>query len=199
MSNQYFEKDPKVASRPRTLNLRFGNVTAELRSDSGVFSAEDIDQGTAILLQKAPVPPRTGHLLDLGCGYGPIAIALALRSPAATVWAVDINERALELTRTNAELNRLTNINVVRPGEVPNEQRFDAIYSNPPIRIGKSALHELLSRWLSRLSDDGKAWLVVQRYLGSDSLVKWMIGEGFSASRLSSTSGYRIIEVGRPR
>ncbi|MDQ6790907.1 MAG: methyltransferase [Candidatus Dormibacteraeota bacterium] len=166
-----------------------------LQTDSGVFSAERLDAGTRVLLAEAPPPPAQGELLDLGCGYGPIALALASWAPKARVWAVDVNERALELTRLNAEKAGLNNVIVCRPEEVAADLRFAAIYSNPPIRVGKAALHEVLLSWLPRLDEGDGAYLVVQSHLGSDSLARWLAGEGFRVRRLASKNAYRVLEV----
>jgi 16S rRNA (guanine1207-N2)-methyltransferase len=167
----------------------------DLITDRGVFSAGEVDAGTRILLRSAPAPPAEGDLLDLGCGYGPIAIALAVRSPGAVVWAVDVNERALTLTAENVAAAGLDNVRAVGPDDVPSSIRFNAIYSNPPIRIGKQPLHELLSAWLARLASSGAAWLVVQRNLGSDSLARWLADEGFGVDRIAAERGYRLLEV----
>lgn len=163
-----------------------------MRTARGVFSSSRLDPGTAVLLQRAPRPPASGELLDLGCGYGPIACVLGERSPGARVWAVDPNERARELTRVNAEAWGLRNVVVADP---PADVRFAAIYSNPPIRVGKDVLHDLLTSWLSRLADDGAAYLVVQRNLGADSLQRWLETQGYGSARLASAKGYRILEV----
>lgn len=157
-----------------------------------MFSSNRLDPGTAVLLQRAPRPPATGTLLDLGCGYGPIACVLAQRAPEAEVWAVDSNARARELARDNADTWGLDNVHVDNP---PPHVRFDAIYSNPPIRIGKPALHALLATWLARLRPCGAAYLVVQRNLGADSLQRWLVEQGYGCDRLSSAKGYRILEV----
>ena len=192
----YFEARPASRPRPRSLRVRLGDLEVELATDSGVFSAQRLDPGTAVLLEHLePVPE--GDLLDLGCGYGPLALALARRRPDATVWAVDVNERALELTRSNAGTLGLANIRVARPDEVPGAVRFGGIYSNPPIRIGKAALHQLLVDWLDRLLPAGRARLVVQKHLGSDSLARWLAEQSFPTTRLTSVGGYRILEVGR--
>ena len=161
-----------------------------------MFSAGQIDTGTRVLLQEAPLPPDGGRLLDLGCGTGVIAITLARRAPASDVWAVDVNERALALTAENAQSAGVAGrVHCQRPGEVDPDGRFDAIYSNPPIRIGKAALHELLALWLARLAADGNAYLVVQKHLGADSLAKWMGESGWRVSRLASHAGYRILVI----
>lgn len=148
------------------------------------------------MIENADVP--TGAtLLDLGCGGGAIAVALAMLRPDAVVWAVDVNERALEVTRASVALNRLTNVRVALPSEVPSEVKFDAIWSNPPIRVGKEALHQLLNEWLPRLAPGAAADLVVHKNLGSDSLAKWLVGEGYTVARHTSKQGYRILHVTR--
>jgi 16S rRNA (guanine1207-N2)-methyltransferase len=196
-SGHYFDSRPAVASRPSTAELVLPDLHLTLRTDRGVFGYAGIDPGTKYLLLEAPRPLRrvTGDLLDLGCGYGPIALALARRSPTATVWAVDVNERARELCVANAVRAGITNVRVVAPDEVPASVTLDGIWSNPPIRIGKRALHDILDLWLPRLRADGHAWLVVQKHLGSDSLARWLNGQGFPTARLGSRAGYRILRV----
>jgi 16S rRNA G1207 methylase RsmC len=168
-----------------------------MESSTGVFSSGRLDLGTALLLRKAPLPgpDTTGALLDLGCGYGPIAVTLALAAPRATVHAVDVNRRALDLCRTNAASAGATNVVVADPTQVPDDVRFTQIWSNPPIRIGKPELHTLLATWLPRLAGGGTAWLVVARNLGADSLQEWLTAGGWPAHRHASGKGYRILRV----
>ncbi|HEV2034105.1 MAG TPA: methyltransferase [Candidatus Dormibacteraeota bacterium] len=191
----YFDPAPVVESKPRTVHLHVGEFAIELQADRGVFGSRGIDLGTLALLREAPPPPPEGDLLDLGCGYGPIAIAIAWHAPGARVWAVDVNERALQLTRTNAGAAKTPNVTACLPDEVPDELRFSAIYSNPPVRVGKGPLHELLQRWLPRLETGASAYLVVQRNLGADSLATWLGTQGHLVHRLKSKKGYRILEV----
>ena len=191
----YFEARPAVASKPRSVRLRIGEIQLDLLTDRGVFGSRGVDLGTLTLLKEAPAPPLTGEILDLGAGYGPIAIALARQAPNARVWAIDVNERALELARANAQTNQVANVVVADPDGVPPETTFDAIYSNPPVRVGKHPLHDLLMRWLARLKPGGSAYLVVQRNLGSDSLGAWLQSQGYKVSRLKSKKGYRILQV----
>jgi 16S rRNA (guanine1207-N2)-methyltransferase len=193
--SHYFDRRPAVASQRRQVALTLPDLDLTLATDRGVFSGDRIDPGTKYLLMEAPPPPATGDLLDLGCGYGPIAVTLARRAPEAQVWAVDVNERALELVRENAEAAGLTNVRAALPDEVPDGVTFAAIWSNPPVRIGKAALHELLLRWLARLDGDGVALLVVQKHLGSDSLARWMGEQGYRVERLGSRMAYRLLEV----
>jgi 16S rRNA (guanine1207-N2)-methyltransferase len=168
--SHYFDEHPSVASDLTVVDVALPDVAFTLATDRGVFSHGHVDTGTLLLLQQAPPPPATGHLLDLGCGAGPIALTLAKRSPSATVWAVDVNDRARALTAENAARNGLVNVRAVAPDDVPDAVELAAIWSNPPIRIGKRALHELLLTWLGRLAPDGEAVLVVQKHLGADSL-----------------------------
>ena len=171
------------------------DVYLELATDAGVFSPGRLDPGTRLLLEESPAPPASGDLLDLGCGYGPIACVLAARSPGATVWAVDVNERALELCARNARAAGLENVRCVTPDDASVPGRLTAIWSNPPVRIGKDALHALLAEWLGRLSPDGSAYLVVGRNLGADSLHRWLAGQGWPVTRLAARSGYRLLQV----
>jgi 16S rRNA (guanine1207-N2)-methyltransferase len=194
-AGQYFDPDPSSPSKPRTVDLHLPDVNLRLTTDSGVFAADGVDPGTKHLLLDAAVSPEGGTLLDLGCGYGAIALTLARRAPSATVWATDVNTRALRLCEANAVANGITNVRVAEPAAVPVDVAFDEIWSNPPIRIGKSALHELLSTWLPRLVPGGVAWLVVQKHLGSDSLARWLQDAGWPTERVSSRGGYRVLKV----
>jgi len=192
----YFDERPGVDSDRRSVDVALPDIAFTMLTDRGVFSHGHLDTGTALLLREASTPATTGDLLDLGCGSGAIAMTLALRSPAATVWAVDPNERARLLTSENARRNDISNIRVCAPGDVPTEIRFATIWSNPPIRIGKPALHGLLDEWLGRLDDDGgDATLVVQRHLGADSLQRWLTDHGFPTERLASRGGFRILRA----
>lgn len=195
VGDHYFSSTPSVASRPGSVRLHTAGVDLELATDTGVFSQGRIDRGTKVLLDAAPMPPVRGPLLDVGCGYGPIALTLASRRRRLPVWAVDLNERALGLTRDNATAAGLGNVTACHPDEVPADLAFAGIYSNPPIRSGKPALHGLLLRWLPRLMPGGRAYLVVAKNLGSDSLQQWLEDQGFPTTRLTSEKGYRVLEV----
>lgn len=198
-SGQYFEAQPAAAASPRTIAVNIAGMRLSFETDSGVFSPDRLDAGTRLLLLEAP--PLTAderRVLDLGCGWGPVACVAGLRSPAAEVLAIDVNERALRLAERNAAANGALNVRVCRLEEVDADLRFDRILCNPPIRVGKPALHELLGTWLDRLVPGGRAHLVVHRHLGSDSLARWLAERGHGVDRLVSRSGYRILEV-RPR
>jgi 16S rRNA (guanine1207-N2)-methyltransferase len=192
-SDHYFSPAPAAASAPRDIRVVVDGHAMHLTTDRGVFSGDHLDPGTAVLLSRAPAPPATGTLLDIGCGYGVIACSLARRAPGATVVAVDVNARALELTRANAQRLGLSNVVVEHPDGVGPDLTFAAIYSNPPIHVGKPLLHALLLRWLPRLEPDGRAYLVVHRHLGSDSLQRWLDSIGFPCERMASVRGYRVL------
>ena len=205
MSEHYFSPRPGAPHRPGLVRVVLPDVYLELATDAGVFSPGRLDPGTRLLLDCSPAPPSSGDLLDLGCGYGPIACVLAKRSPGATVWAVDVNERALELCARNAAAAGLSNVRCVLPGDPSVPPRLAGIWSNPPVRIGKAALHDLLSAWLARLSDDGlsgarlsdggQAWLVAGRNLGADSLHRWLAEQGWTVTRRAARTGYRLLQV----
>jgi 16S rRNA G1207 methylase RsmC len=198
----YFNAEPGTPDVRRPLAVVLDGRAVTLRTSSGIFSPDGIDKGTAVLLAEVPDPAPEGHLLDIGCGWGPIALTMALRSPGATVHAVDVNTRSLSLTRENAELLGLGNVAAELPGDVDPGVRFATIWSNPPIRIGKAALHELLLTWLPRLEIGGQAWLVVQKNLGSDSLARWLaeqLGDAYDVARPATSKGFRVLLVTRSR
>lgn len=195
-SDHYFAQQPSSPSVPTTHEVQVRKLQFVLAGDRGVFNQGELDWGTRVLIENADVPDGE-VFLDLGCGGGAIAVALAMLRPTATVWAVDVNERALDVARRTVTLNKLRNIHVVSPQEVPSDLRFDGIWSNPPIRIGKAALHALLLEWLGRLTPQGCADLVAHKNLGSDSLAKWLTTQGFNVDRARSKQGYRILHITR--
>jgi 16S rRNA G1207 methylase RsmC len=196
----YFSATPGGTMVPRTITVQLAGRCLDVTTSNGIFSPERVDAGTQVLLGNVPPPPPGGDLLDLGCGWGPIALTLAMESPHATVWAVDVNQRALDLVRRNADALGLYNINVVAPDDVPADVEFMAIWSNPPIRVGKNELHAMMLAWLPRLEPGTDAWLVVQRNLGSDSLHRWLQAElppDFAVSRAATNKGYRVLRARR--
>jgi 16S rRNA (guanine1207-N2)-methyltransferase len=194
--DHYFTAAPASADERRRMPVRLAGRTVEVEVAPGIFSPGGLDKGTAVLLDEAPAPPVTGTFLDLGCGWGPLALTLGLLSPRATVLALDVNERAVDLTRRNAATLGLDGVHASTADGIPDAVRFDLIWSNPPIRVGKAALHTLLATWLPRLAPDGVAHLVVQRNLGSDSLQRWVEAElRMPCTRLASSKGFRVLEV----
>jgi 16S rRNA (guanine1207-N2)-methyltransferase len=199
-SAHYFSASPAGPFTRKPLTVELAGETRNLQTSAGIFSPEGIDKGTAVLLADVPAPAPQGNLLDIGCGWGPIALTMALRAPHARVYAVDVNERCIALTNGNAALLGLDNVTASSPEAVDPDLRFDTIWSNPPIRIGKAELHELLRRWLPRLETGATAWLVVQKNLGADSLQRWLaddLGDGWRVERAASAKGFRVLAVTR--
>lgn len=196
----YFSEEPQANNRAQSIEFSVLGESFSLQAPSGTFSTQRLDPGTAVLLSHLEQSQRHGNLLDLGCGWGAIATTLAKFSPAATVWALDVNQRSLAATVSNASALGLGNVRAVTAEQIPLDTEFTEIWSNPPIRIGKAALHQLLLTWLPRLAPGGRALLVVQKHLGADSLLRWLIEQlpQFQVERLDSKKGYRIISINRP-
>ena len=196
----YFAAEPDGPMRRRQLEVQLAGRRVTVVTAPGVFCPDRLDLGTSVLLRHVPPPPQTGALLDLGCGWGPIALTQGMLAPAAQVWGVDVNRRALQLLTENAALLRLPNVTAVLPPDLPAGTTFSTIWSNPPVRIGKPALHELLLAWLPRLRPGGTAYLVIQRHLGSDSLQTWLSRAlpDMEVTRAASSKGFRVLAVTRP-
>lgn len=193
----YFTADPSVPFRREPVEVSVWGVDLRLDTGSGVFARGRLDSGTAVLFRETE-PPASGRVLDLGCGYGVIGLAAALASPEVSVTAVDVNERAVLLARENAAALGVTARYVATvPADVDPAATYDEIWSNPPIRIGKAALHELLLAWLPRLAPGGRAVMVVGKNLGADSLQRWLGEQGWPTTRLASAKGFRVLETRR--
>ena len=196
--DHYFSQEPSSPLKPKTIQIPVAGEIVDVTTASGTFSPAQLDFGTEVLIEQMDLAPVSGNLLDLGCGWGPIALNLAKLRPNTKVWAVDVNTRSVELTEANAKGLGISNITTLLPEQVPTDLRFSGIWSNPPIRIGKKELHELLLLWLPRLETGGEAYLVVQKNLGSDSLQKWLTEElasDFEVSRYTSIKTYRVLKI----
>lgn len=193
----YFSNEPTGDFKPKTIEVTLADRRVKVQTAGSIFSPDHVDTGTKVLLSKLELAPEDGDILDIGCGWGPISLALAISRPNATIWAVDVNQRAVELTRKNAASLGLTNVKAMLVDEVPAGLTFDAIWSNPPIRVGKEVLHEILKVWLNRMKTGAFAYLVVQKNLGSDSLLKWLQDtfNNFESTRLSTDKQFRVLEV----
>ncbi|HEX7739093.1 MAG TPA: methyltransferase [Marmoricola sp.] len=193
----YFTADPSVPFQRVPVRVDVWGHWLEMTTGSGVFARGRLDIGTSVLLRALPPPTEARRVLDLGCGYGVIGLAIAIACPDTVVTAVDVNERALLLANENAEaLGVADRFSAMLPDEVPADASYDALWSNPPIRIGKDALHDLLLRWLPRLDEDGTATMVVGKNLGADSLAEWLGESGYPTTKLSSAKGFRVLQTG---
>jgi 16S rRNA (guanine1207-N2)-methyltransferase len=196
--DHYFSADPSVPFRREPVTFSAWGQSLSLDSGSGVFARGRLDAGTAVLFRETSPPPG-GRILDLGCGYGAIGLAIARAVPGATVTGVDVNERAVLLANENAtSLGVAGQFRALTPASVAADAAYDELWSNPPIRIGKAALHELLLTWLARLVPGGRAVMVVGKNLGGDSLQRWLGQQGWPTSRVGSAKGFRVLETLRP-
>jgi 16S rRNA (guanine1207-N2)-methyltransferase len=197
--DHYFSNEPTGEIKTKTISVNLAGREVTVLTSGSMFSPDHVDTGTKVLLENFELAPDDGNILDVGCGWGPITLALAIARPEATIWAIDVNKRALELTRRNAEALGLNNVRTSLPEDVPAEIAFNGIWSNPPIRVGKEVLHEILQTWLPRLVVGGDAYLVVQKHLGADSLLKWLqeTMPSFESSRLETAKTFRVFQVTR--
>ena len=199
-TQHYFSAQPAGEFTSREIQVRLAHQDFTVETAGGIFSPEHIDAGTEALLYSVPEPAQSGNLLDIGCGWGPLALTMALEAPEAQVYAVDVNERAVELTRRNAARLGLTNLTASTADALDHSLTFSTIWSNPPIRVGKDELHAIMRTWMPRLAPGGEAYLVVAKHLGADSFEKWL-GTEFAGthtiSREDTRKGFRIIKAVR--
>ena len=194
--DHYFSADPSVPFKRAPLVAEVWGARLALVSGSGVFAQGRVDIGTAILFRETDPPSGPGTVLDLGCGFGVIGLAIASVVAGAVVTAVDVNERAVLLANENAAALGVTDRFIaLSPEAVDPAATYDEIWSNPPIRIGKEALHELLLRWLPHLAPGGRAVMVVGKNLGADSLQRWLGEQGWPTTRIASAKGFRVLET----
>jgi 16S rRNA (guanine1207-N2)-methyltransferase len=194
----YFTADPSAPFRRSPVRASVWGHDLSLTSGSGVFAQGRLDIGTAVLFRETS-PPAAGRVLDLGCGYGVIGLAIASVVPGSRVTGVDVNERAVLLANENAAaLGVADRYTACPPDGVPADATYDEIWSNPPIRIGKAALHSLLLTWFARRVPGGRAVMVVGKNLGADSLQRWLGEQGYPTSRVASAKGFRVLEALRP-
>ena len=198
MEEHYFAADPATPFKRVPVRANIWGHWLELTSGSGVFAQGRLDIGTGVLLREEAPPETAREALDLGCGYGVIGLAIALAVPGVRVTAIDVNERALLLARENAEQMGVGDrFRALLPAQVDPEATYDEIWSNPPIRVGKDALHDLLLQWLPRLRPGGRGVMVVGKNLGSDSLAKWLGEQGYPTVKQASAKGFRVLESRR--
>lgn len=196
MSEHYFSQEPGAPDERSQVQARIWGRDYTFTTSRGVFSPGRLDKATEVLLRRSDPPVEACTVLDLGCGWGPLACAIAVECPETTVYAVDANERALDLVRRNAErLGVADRVEAMLSADVPDDVRYDAIWSNPPVRTGKAALHELMLGWLPRLADGGSSRLVVGKNLGADSLQRWLVDQGWRCERVASAKGFRVLVV----
>ena len=193
----YFSEQPQTDAKTHSVEFELEGTVFNLTAASGTFSSTRLDSGTRVLLKESALFPDSGTVLDIGCGWGPISLAVATLRPETEVFGLDVNSRSLELAQANAAALKLKNFKAVRAEQIPNELLFDGIWSNPPIRVGKAVLHQLMQTWIPRLKPGASAMLVVQKQLGAESFQKWLSETftEFDVAKQSIDKGYRVIRV----
>ena len=200
-NEHYFTGSARAHGLRHAYSFTLKDTTYNIHTDAGIFSGDRLDKGTAVLLDacrtgKLNLPEKIEHdVLDLGCGAGPLALVLAHHYPENHVWAVDINEQAIHACEHNADLNGCPNVRARLPEDIPSDTRFSVILSNPPIRIGKDQLHALMLLWLTRLTPDGVAFVVINKNLGGDSLADWLTLQHFKVEKVASSKGFRVLKI----
>ena len=195
--SHYFQNDPLLASKKRDITLSINGLTLHFKSDNGVFSKSKVDEGSLALL-KAIIPLHlTGKILDLGCGYGPIGLTIAVTSPSARVDLADINERALALCEENAQLLGLgQRVTCLQSDIYTNvEGPYDSIVVNPPIRAGKRVTYKMYEGALQRLIDGGSLYVVIRKDQGAPTASRFIEGLFGNISLISRDKGYYIYQA----
>lgn len=200
VEEHYFSSDPAAPKKTVNISMQVGGTQIELEAASGTFSSSRLDAGTAVLLKHADHFPKDGNVLDIGCGWGPIGLSIASLQKNSKVYGIDINQRSIEQSNLNSKSLGLKNFSAMHSRDLPEDLRFSAIWSNPPIRVGKKILHELMESFIPRLEPGGRAMLVVQKNLGADSFQRWLSNRFPEAevSRVGTDKGYRVISLVSP-
>lgn len=195
MSDHYFSQNPQSKSSPKIWQYKLRGNHFTFESDEGVFSKNEVDYGTRMLIERFEAPSVRGDLLDLGCGYGPIGLAVATCNQDREVMLTDINQRAVELARKNAQHNGVENVEFVlsdRLNSLSNHS-FAAIMTNPPIRAGKQTVHQMFAESYAALVENGSLWVVIQKKQGAPSAIK-KLKELFGNVRVVDRSkGYYLL------
>lgn len=194
MGGQYFEKRPASKRRPAQISVTIRGHTFTFHTDSGVFSRDELDRGTELLLEAVEVGPRE-TILDLGCGYGVIGIVAARLTEGGHVILTDVNERAAALARANLAANGIRNAEV-RIGDVyapVDGMAFDHILCNPPIRAGRDVVDRIIAEAPSHLLDGGRFWLVARTRQGADTLRRRMTKAFGTADVVKRGSGFKVL------
>lgn len=197
MTDHYYSRNPEIESNPVHWDFQLRGRKFKFKADQGVFSKKEVDFGSRFLIDLFQMPEVEGPILDVGCGYGPIGLAIASMSNARTVHMIDVNERALELAKENATGNQILNVDIYESDRFENvkETEFAAIVTNPPIRAGKTIVHDILTRSYHHLKSNGELWVVIQKKQGAPS-AKAKLEEIFDEVELvGKNKGYYILKA----
>lgn len=192
MSEHYFTAAPSSGHDERRLRVRALGVEMEFVTDAGVFSRDGLDAGTRALLEA--LPPLSGRVLDLGCGWGALGGVLAKKYPGAAFTLSDVNRRAAELAERNLRLNGVANARVVvGDGFAAVEGAFDWIVTNPPIRAGKAVIYALFEQARQFLAPGGALVLVIRTQQGAKSAERFLREHYARVETLDIRGGFRVL------
>lgn len=197
MTDHYYSRTQNVESDPKFWDFQLRKHSFRFKTDNGVFSKKEVDFGSRLLIEVFEPIDKSGKILDVGCGYGPIGLSLAKSFPEAMVHMIDVNERALALSVENAKLNHIDNIKVYQSDRLLTvvDKDFTDIVTNPPIRAGKHIVHDIFEQSYQHLSSGGTLWVVIQKKQGAPSaLVK--LEELFNeVETVAKSKGYFIFKA----
>ena len=197
MSEHYYSRTQKVESDPKFWDYTLKNNSFRFKTDNGVFSKREVDFGSRLLIESFEMPNADGLLLDVGCGYGPIGLSLAKYYHERMIHMVDVNERAIELAKENAELNRIQNVTIYESDRLLNvkENTFAAILTNPPIRAGKKTVHDIFEQSFDHLVSQGELWVVIQKKQGAPSAIEKLNNLFNHVETIDKSKGYFVIRA----
>jgi 16S rRNA (guanine1207-N2)-methyltransferase len=197
MSEHYYSRTQNVESDPQYWNYTLRDANFRFKTDNGVFSKKEVDFGSRLLIETFQMPGLQGDILDVGCGYGPIGLTIAKHWTDRTVYMVDVNLRALQLTKDNSELNGITNLVIQESDRLSavKEKRFAVILTNPPIRAGKEVVHDIYEQSYHSLLPNGELWIVIQRKQGAPSTINKLSEMFIDVEIVAKKKGYFIVKA----
>ncbi len=198
MSEHYYSKKPQIESNPRQWKFKLLGHSFQFETDSGVFSKSEVDFGSRTLIEYFQLPEVDGAIFDIGCGYGPIGLAIAKEYPERTIYMMDVNERAVSLAKRNAELNGIQNVRIFESDGVTavgEEVKAAAILTNPPIRAGKEVIFKFYDGAYEKLVPNGELWVVIQKKQGAPSTVAHLEEKFAEVEIVEKNKGYWIIKA----
>ncbi|MBQ8201413.1 MAG: class I SAM-dependent methyltransferase [Clostridia bacterium] len=200
MAEQYYTADPTSESKPVPCAFPYRGHGLNFMTDAGVFSKGELDAGSRLLLDA--LPALQGDVLDLGCGWGAIGIAVAKAYPKCRVTMVDVNHRALSLCRENCQRNGVTAACEESDGMsavISAGRTFDAIITNPPIRAGKQVIYRMFADAARSLNPGGALYLVIRKQQGAESCVKYLKTLYGEVEKLDKSGGFWVLKASEPK
>ncbi|QPC48025.1 class I SAM-dependent methyltransferase [Mangrovibacillus cuniculi] len=195
--SHYYTSKPDVESKPQSFTFNLMGKDFTFTTDAGVFSKKEVDFGSRVLIDTFEEPEIEGAIIDVGCGYGPIGLSLASSMPSRTIHMVDVNQRAILLSKQNAELNGISNVRIYESDRLAEiiAPSVAAIVTNPPIRAGKDIVHSIYEQSYDRLIENGELWVVIQKKQGAPSTVEKLESLFKEVEVVEKVKGYWIVKA----